>query len=50
MLQSVTFHNFLEFLAYALLITSYHIADSESAKHAFKSDTVSAENYVFITN
>ena len=36
--------NFLEFLVHALSITSYH-TDSESAKHACKSHTVSAENY-----
>ena len=40
--------NFLGFLVQALSITSYHIVNSESAKHVGKSQTVSAENYLYL--
>ena len=39
--------NFLEFLVHALSRTSY-IADSESTKHACKSHTLSAEDYLYL--
>ena len=40
--------NLTEFLVHVLSIASYIIADSESAKHAWKGHTLSIENFLYL--
>lgn len=40
--------NLTEFLVHVLSIANYIIADSESAKHAWKGHTLSIENFLYL--